>query len=210
MECPICHQELSDSELALNHQWHTECEVCFWCKSSLPNHEQITKCLSEGRPVSHDLCFKNQIAKDFREHKLPLYQAHIDALNDEMLSVYPPINPEQVDFEALNKLLHRIKECAANVDYALSLTKDKLRIQNNNEWREQETEKAKERRKEKAEESVKKAISAERQEMLKAEREDPSLKLKRKFIEGLTKIGIKQEQAEAQYEKMTGSKGKPQ
>jgi len=198
LNCMICHRPLHEPEEKLDRIYHFDCEKCQICGEELKDTDRIMWCLTEKQVVSHPTCHKTRLFADFKAKTLPLTKSHIDALNAEINSFFPAVRSSTSDVQVLYDLLISLQECASNVSYALSLTKDKLLIRESQEFNHQIKEKQKQERAERVETEKETLARQEKSAMYKAEREDESgmLRIRRKAIEGFMAIGLTREVAE--------------
>lgn len=199
MDCLICKKPLFEPEEKLNRKWHFDCEKCSICQNDMPNSDRILQCLKDEQPVSHTTCLKTKLFQDFKTQTLPLTKSHIDALNTEINSFFPAVDSSTADVQILYDLLISLQECASNVSYALSLTKDKLLIRESQQFNHEVRVKQAKERAEKIESETEKLARQEKTAMFAAERADETgmLRMRRKAIEGFIAIGMSKEQAEA-------------
>lgn len=196
--CLICQLPLFEAEVRLQRSWHFDCEKCQICGEEGLAPEQIAKCLADSQPVAHTICLKTKLFADFKNNVVPITKSHIDALNAEINSFYPQVNPNPEDVQLLFALLTSLQETATNVSHALNLTKDKLLIRESRNYDHQVKQKQAEIRQAKLETQIEKLEREKRSEQLKAERENPMLRNRRKAIEGLMAIGYSKDEAEAE------------
>lgn len=195
-DCRICHLPLSAGELSLNRTWHFDCQRCTFCNESLPAPDLIEKQLDAGLAVGHDTCRKTKAFQDFKAKKLPLSLEMLTALNDELVSFFPAVNPDSSDIDLLYKLMLRMQEITVNVNWVLNLTKDKVRIRESQSYNNQLEEKTRQVKEAKRAEQVETLARQEKQEQLAKERENPKLRNRRKAVEGFVAMGFTREQAE--------------
>ncbi len=185
-QCPLCSKPLGEIELNLNRKWHYDCQICHICKQPV-TVEMVEKCIGTGKSPSHPICSEVTAIAELKTKKIPVLQSHVDAMNNEILSLRHDMKPTAEDINQLAEHLNKLHEYVANVSWMLKLERDKISIAASQEYAHQiKTErKAKAATAEQNAKDEQKRI--EKQAKLKAERENPALRDYRKSVEGLAK-----------------------
>jgi uncharacterized protein YdiU (UPF0061 family) len=165
----------------------------------------IEKCLSVNLPVAHPVCSDREAIEKIRTETIPITKAYVLALNNQIITMRHTVRPPITDIALLSDILNVLQECARDVSWVLKQTRDKISIEDSQEY----AEKIKTERKLKAIESeaasVREQKTAERSAQLAAERDNPALRDRRKAIEGIMKtFGFTLEAATAMLDKQVG------
>lgn len=159
----------------------------------------ITRAIAKGQKPEHTLCEESRLASEIKL-RASVTQQHIDLTNNEILTIKSQWQTDE-DLVALTKYLVSAQELAANISWLLSLTKDKIRIKDSQEYAAKVTTERKAKSEAAADENEKKA-------RLAAERADPRLRERRKAIEGLIAMNIAPDVAESMIPQITQTQNK--
>lgn len=208
--CKLCNSELGPLELT--RAYHFDCQKCAYCgKETTIEMAQAAIAIGESHAketgvynhllsaqnLYHLPCHERALMDRFKDESYPIIQEQLDILNRHMLTSSTEVG---LSLEELYPLLRTMQQITANVSIAIGRKRDKIKIS------EAEIYRAKSEEQKKEEKLISRA-EQEKKTRLAKEREDPTLRTKRKAIEGLmSAFGLSKEQAEEMLAKQAGTK----